>query len=411
MKYKNDINKQLAELDSEHQKVLRIITLMSWTCSIGLVVGAITAIYTLFNWNWITLGISLSSGGIVIISFIIGLILSFLTSLNISIFLRIINTKCLVKYERQTLEPSIKKALRRNVSLVWLGNYMIQNSYPPKTKVSLTQQEKNEKHWNQETDRLLQETLNEFPDIDSKLKKRIANAIGNTHMHKKDKHILFLSIYSYLNPDAEDTGRVKKILGPWYSQIPQSALQRKLSESLIDATKPTAFIVPTEKAPKKKKVVEQPIAAKPKPVRKPKPDASENIYIDLNDEIEKLFPLEKVAEIVKDQDVDPHLIWAILVSLLQLGKTTSIAGGWNRKEVLIHGSVERKFKVRKWKYPGNKDCSWIIDWLVREKVLNKRTHGRDFGLDFHVTGKGYVGTELSVMLNSAKSHRNIKASH
>ncbi len=321
-------------------------------------------------------------------------------------FLKMINGRCKTPYTIEDLfrYKVVHKWIPRPAAFHIWGEYLIHSSYPKVDNRPRQAREAAEVAWQEQVDGLFREAISDLPNTIAgyRLKLRLRRAIGNKVMHWRDRHILILTVYSYFWPDADDIGEVKSRLGNWFSHVPSQPSRVEFKKELLSATK--THTAEAKPQPKPKRVPTPPLV---KPAPEPQPRVlPEDRVIDLKKLRHEVLPREEIAALLPSH-VNANLVWSVLISLLEPGKGIAIAGGWMRQESIIFQQVARIYAQEKWQYPGNKACKTVIDWLQRERVLNKRLHGRDFSLDFHVTGKSEVATQLCQFLNQAKPNGQV----
>lgn len=406
MKQKKDLKFRLKELSKKYNRYVwraifvRLFVLFivfnSFLWSLGTVLTG--------QRHWLWLFVTL----LAVLMFIAALVVLVLLEIKLqdytAQFLKMINGRCAKPYTVKDL-ISLKVVghyFKYPTNFYIWGEYLITMSNPRKDTRPAERIREAEAAWHKKTDGLLQESLESLPNNLSgyRLQLRIRRALGNRSMHWRDKHILLLTIYAYFWPNAEDIAEVKSKLGGWFSHVPRSLQRSDFAGEVLAATRSTTY---------EPKLASEPVIPKVKPLPKLSPVIEPKILpgdvqIDLKYERHKMLSLETIEELVP-KTINSKLVWAIFLTLLEPGKKISMAGGWMRKEVKICQQVERLFKQEGWEYPGNKPCEKTLDWLTSMRALNKRSHGRDFGLDFHTSGKSEVGNELSRLLVQAQSMR------
>jgi len=402
MKTKNTLDARLAKLNSEHSSYIKLYY-YSWASIIVSVILLFllpaTVLFFGGSWLWIL------PMGFAPVTVVFCFLLARFASTQIIIiareFLKKINGRCFKPYVMNRLgDEQWHWVFINYASFELLAEYLIRESYPKKHKVENQELAEARLNWHKETDQTFSLALAELPNHAWKLRRRVRRAIGNYHMDSKDKQILLLSLHAYLWPDDENHSEVKNKLGNWFYQIPNEQAGQYLQGRIRSAVKSDEYR-PKVKKPRSKSVTRK------RSTKEIVPEISKaslpDVYLDLKHlKATEALSLEQLKDFVP-QNFDHRLVWAVLVSLLEPGKSIAIGGGYMRKEALIHKGAARLFKQQKWNYPGHKCCTAVIEWLTREQVLQKRTHGRDFSLNFHVNGKNSPALEITQMLNIAKT--------
>lgn len=243
-----------------------------------------------------------------------------------------------------------------------------------KAIVVVTKQEE----WDESLHDELDQTLNNLlPELSAHLKltKNIKQVIGNRSFSPVRKLVLVRTANDYLNKK-EMTINLGTFKGLQRPPDPQ----------------------PVKKRVKTKGVIEPAIETRQTRI-------VDDTYITLKDYIEKYMPLGTILNVIP-QDHDPFMVRAILVDLIEPGKTISMAGGWKRKQEHIMKKVFNMYSVEGITRPSEKLFKKELNWLRQIGVLEKRSHGNDYSINFLTTDKSEVSQQLIKLALTLKSARN-----
>lgn len=390
MKFDKNFNKKIKSLhEQRHFGVM-----FSWIPKVMLSVGSIILFLSIWKlWNGLSLlwifffivSVLCLWGGAVIYIHVI----EYMSKVTDEFMARV-NSKCLIPYEKSYFLQKSGKWSFRKVSLSLWAEMMIDESYATVQDRRLKNfDSENDLQWHVETDQLLEEVLGYLPYAAIRIRSRVKRAIGNTNMTLYDKKMLMLQVLTYFNVEATNKR-------PSPSKAKSAAISKEASvDKIYQKTKPE----------KRKNTIGslkiQTNHINPEVSKEPNAD----IFITLKEERHRLLPIGKVSEYLPSE-LDEKIVWAILVNLLEFGKGISMAGGYKRKSVYIKNDVLRTFSEEGWKQNfQERNFDRAIVWLEREKIIEKRSHDYDYGLNFKIGAKGTAGTQISKLLNAAKSHR------